>query len=147
MVHLSKRKLEKTDLIKLFKLFYEILNKSEDADDFLELAKDVLSPPEQIMIAKRIAIIYLLIKKVGTKDIVDYLKVSGSTVTKFNLLFWEKESRIIKVFKQTIRREKVKNMLTDILADFYIQPGLKIGHHQMAWEHKKRKEERKMIDV
>jgi len=57
MVHLSSYPLEKEKLLKLYRLFFEIIVKSGSRDNFIIVMNDILSPPEQIMIAKRIAII------------------------------------------------------------------------------------------
>ena len=64
MVNLTKKMLMRKKLVKINQLMFEILNKADDKDDFLGIIKDILSPPEQLMVAKRIAIIYLLLKGV-----------------------------------------------------------------------------------
>lgn len=147
MVHLSNKPLNKDKLLKLYQLFFEIINKTQNNDNFLELIKDILSPYEQIMVAKRIAIIYLLIKGHEQIAIAQYLRVSRATVSKFCLLFYEKESRIIKIIKSILRKEKIKKFLEDLFADILIQPGIKIGHWEAYWNHKRRQKEREMIDV
>ena len=88
MVNLTKKYVDEKKLVKINQLMFEILNKADDKDDFLELIKDILSPPEQLMVAKRIAIIYLLIKGVEPSLISKYLKSSRATVAKFSLLFY-----------------------------------------------------------
>jgi len=133
--------------MKLYKLLFEITNFAGDEDEFIDLIKEIISPSEQIMIAKRIAIIYLLTKNLEQTAISEYLNVSRATVAKFCLLFYEKESKIINVIKSLLSKEKITHFLEDLFADIFIQPGLKIGHWQMHWQHKKRQEERKMIDV
>lgn len=147
MVHLSNRPVDKDKLLKLYQLFFEIISQADDNEDFLDLIKDILSPPEQIMVAKRIAIIYLLTKGVEQIDIAQYLKVSRATVAKFSLLFYEKEAKIIRVIKSLLRKEKVTHFLEDLFADIFIQPGIKIGHWEEYWKHKRRQRERRMIDV
>lgn len=147
MVHISKYSIKQDIFIKLYRLFFEIINRSYDKDSFLLIIKDILSPPEQIMIAKRIAIIYLLIKGADHTTIASYLKVSRATVAKFSLLFYEKETKTIEIIKSLLAKEKVLNFLEDAFAGIFIQPGIKIGHWDSYWHHKKRQEERKMIDT
>lgn len=147
MVNLSKTPVDEKKLIKLYQLMFEIVNKAEDEKDFLELIKDILSPPEQLMVAKRIAIIYLLIKGVEQSSIAKYLKSSRATVAKFSLLFYDKETKLIGIIGELLNKEKVNHFLEDLFADIFIQPGLKIGHWQSYWDHKKRQRERKMIDA
>ncbi len=147
MVHLSPRPVQKNKLIKLYQLLFEITNSTNDQEEFIDLIKDILSPSEQIMVAKRIAIIYLLIKGLEQVVIAEYLCVSRATVAKFCLLFAEKESRIILIIKSILRKEKISHFFEDLFNDLFTQPGIKIGHWKNYWEHKKRKQERKMIDV
>jgi len=113
----------------------------------MELIQDILTPVEQIMIAKRIAIIYLLTKHVEQVVIADNIKVSRATVGKFNLLFYKKKTRLIKIIESFLNNEKIGHFFEDLFADIFIHPGIYIGHHKLKWEHEKRKEERKMIDV
>lgn len=146
MVNLSKIQVDEKKLIKLYQLMFEILNKADDKDDFFEIIKDILSPPEQLMIAKRIAIIYLLLKGVDHTTIAEYLRSSRATAAKFSLLFYDKESRLVGVISELLNQEKINNFFEDLFADIFIKPGLKIGHWQMHWDHKRRQKERAMID-
>ncbi|OGK14703.1 hypothetical protein A3C98_03540 [Candidatus Roizmanbacteria bacterium RIFCSPHIGHO2_02_FULL_37_15] len=147
MVHLSKQYLDKEKLRKLYQLFFELLSRSANKDNFLLIITDFISPPEQIMISKRIAIIYLLTKGLTSSVIADYLKVSKSTVSKYSLLFYEKETESIQIIRRIISKGKILGFIDDIFSDLLIQPGVKIGHWQLKHEHKRRKEERKALDV
>ncbi|PIP63641.1 hypothetical protein COW97_01460 [Candidatus Roizmanbacteria bacterium CG22_combo_CG10-13_8_21_14_all_34_12] len=147
MVNISKRPVDEEKLCKLYQLFFEVVNNTEDKDEFMELIQDILTPVEQIMIAKRIAIIYLLTKHVEQVVIADNIKVSRATVGKFNLLFYKKKTRLIKIIESFLNNEKIGHFFEDLFADIFIHPGIYIGHHKLKWEHEKRKEERKMIDV
>jgi len=147
MVHLSRFPIDDKKLSNVFSLLFEIVDSTSDQNDFLLLIKDIISPPEQIMVAKRMAIVYLLIKGVQNNDIVDYLKVSSATVAKFSLLFYEKDTLLILTIKRLLKKEKISNFFEDLFADLFIQPGIKIGHWQRHWQHKKRQIEREMIDT
>ena len=99
------------------------------------------------MLAKSIAIIYLLTKGLTPTIISDYLKVSRATIAKFSLLFYQKETKSIQMLKSMITKGKVLGFIEDMFSELYIQPGLKIGHHQLKYEHKKRKFERITLDI
>lgn len=146
MVNLSKIPVDQNKLSKLYHLLFEIVNTVGDKDDFLGLIKDILSPSEQLMIAKRIAIIYLLMKGVDQSAIAEYLKTSRATVAKFSLLFYDKETQLIAIISELLSKEKISHFLEDLFADLFIRPGIKIGHWQMYWDHKRKQTERKMID-
>jgi len=147
MVNLTKKYVDEKKIIKVNQLMFEILNKADDKDDFLAIIKDILSPPEQLMVAKRISIIYLLLKGIDQTSISCYLKCSRATVAKFSLLFYDKESKLIGVIGELLNQEKISHFFEDLFADIFIKPGLKIGHWQMHWDHKKRQTEREMIDA
>ena len=147
MVNLTKKYVDEKKLIKINQLMFEILNKADYKDDFLEIVKDILSPPEQLMVAKRIAIIYLLLKGVDHSTIARYLKSSRATVAKFSLLFYDKETKLIEIIGDLLNNENINHFFEDLFADIFISPGLKIGHWQMHWDHKRRQKERTMIDA
>jgi len=147
MVHLSRFPVDNKKLVKVFNLLFEIINHTNGQNEFFILIKDIISPSEQIMIAKRIAIIYLLMKRVNSGDIAEYLKVSRSTISKFSLLFYEKDTVLITTIKQLLKKENISNFFDDLFSDLFIQPGIKIGHWQQHWEHKKRQINREMLDT
>lgn len=142
---ISKRPIKEEMLIRLYRLFFEIITKADSKADFLLLMNEILSPTEKIMIAKRIGIVYLLIKKVDHRTIRDVLKVSTATTEKYALYFHNKNSYLVNIIRGMLIKEKTMGFLEDFLAGLMIQPGIKIGHHKLAWEHKKRQEERKTL--
>lgn len=145
MTRISKRKIPDKYLIKIYQLFFEVIARPSSKDNFLLLLDDIFSPTEKIMLAKRIGIIYLIIKKVDQRTIADILKVSTSTVSKFALIFNEKQSQLISLINTMLNKEKILNFMDDLLSDFFIQPGFKIGHYQSYLDHKRRQEERKIL--
>lgn len=147
MVNLTKKYVGEKKIIKVNQLMFEILNKARDKEDFLAIIKDILSPPEQLMVARRISIIYLLLKGIDQTSISRYLKCSRATVAKFSLLFYNKKSKVISVINELLSQKKISHFFEDLFADIFIQPGLKIGHWQMYWEHKRKQTERDMIDA
>lgn len=145
MVRTSKNKLSEKVLLRIYQLFFEIFARSNSNDKFLNLLDDILGPDEKTMIAKRVGIIYLLIKGCDIRTIASTLKVSTSTAVTYSRVFYHKDSHLVNVIKNMIKKEKVLGFIEDVFADLFIQPGIKIGHHEMKWEHKKRKEERKTL--
>ncbi|MDO8610559.1 MAG: Trp family transcriptional regulator [bacterium] len=145
MARISKKYINEQILIKLYRLFFEVISRFKDRDNFVEIIDEILSPTEKIMIAKRIGIIYLLIKKVDYRDIAEVLKVSTATVFYYAIHFDKKESQLVDTIKTMLVKEKVLGFLDDILSDIFIQPGLKIGHWQKYWDHKRKQNERKIL--
>lgn len=147
MTRISKKHIEEETIMKLYQLFFEVFSRSDDQEGFLSLINDILSPTEKIMIAKRMGIIYLLIKKVEIRTIADTLKVSTATVFFYSIVFEKKQARIIHIINQMLTKEKVLNFLDDFFADLIIRPGFLIGHHKLKWEHEKKQEQRKTLPV
>ena len=84
MAQVSKRYLNPKVEQQIFDTFVESftsLSSTQKATDFLY---DLLSPVEQIMLGKRLAIAYMVLKGYSQRSIADTLKVSQSTVTKVN---------------------------------------------------------------
>ncbi len=146
MVNISKRPVDEEKLFKLYQLFFEVVNNAGDKDEFMELIQDILTPVEQIMIAKRIAIIYLLIKNVEQVEIAQHIKVSRATVGKFNLLFYKKKTRLITVIESFLKSEKISHFFENLFADLFTHVGY-YHDRDLEWQREKRKKEQKMIDV
>lgn len=145
MVRNSKHPLSEGILLKMYRLFFEIFNRFDSQKNFLDLINDLFTPAEKIMVAKRVGIIYLLIKKVDYRDIAEVLKVSTSTITHYAYIFNNKESRVVEIIKNQLMKENVLNFLDDVFTDLFIQPGIKIGHWKSYWNHKRKQEERKTL--
>lgn len=145
MTRISKKSVDEKLLTKIYKLFYEVFSRYEGQEDFLSIIDDILSPTEKIMLAKRLAIIYLLIKKVDHRDITDTLKVSSATVVFYSAMFYKKNSRVANIINNMLKKEKVLNFLDDFFADIMISPGIYKGHWQSYWDHKRKQEDRKIL--
>ncbi len=145
MARISKKPISEKILIKIYRLFYEVFSRYESQEDFLLILEDILSPTEKIMIAKRIGIIYLLIKKADYRDISEVLKVSSATVVFYAATFYKRNSRVVNLINNMLKKEKVLNFLDDLFADLMIHPGVYKGHWQMHWDHKRKQVERKTL--
>jgi len=145
MTRISRIKLNDRVLKKLFWLFFEVVGKKKNVDEFNKTIYDLLSPVERVMIAKRIAVVYLLMKKIDYKTICNILKVSPSTVAKFNLLI-EKSNGIVPSFRIILRNEKI----TDFLEEIFLSirgPGVYGTNWSNAWQRKIRHEQKKRTGI
>ncbi|MEK7633483.1 MAG: Trp family transcriptional regulator [Patescibacteria group bacterium] len=147
MTRISKQFIKEEIITKLYRLFFEVFSRSNNQRSFLSLIDEILSPSEKIMIAKRLGMIYLLIKGVDYRTIAETLKVSTATVLFYSVVYKEKRTQITDLIEQMLKKEKVLNFLEDLFADLTIHPGIYIGHHKLKWEHEKKKEERKTLPV
>lgn len=146
MVNISKRLVDEKKLFKIYQLFYKVIDQATNKEEFFQLIQDIFSQSEQIMIAKRIGIIYLLIKNVHKTTISKYLKVSMATVDKYYFLYYKKKTALILIIESFLKSEKIGHFFEDLFADIFTHVGY-YPDQQLKWHHEKRKEERKMIDV
>ncbi len=145
MVQISKRKISDELFSKLFLLFFQIVGKKDNSDDFRQVVNDLFSPVERIMIAKRVAIIYLLLKQIDKATICTVLKVSSSTVAKYAILI-EKSEGIVPQFKKILKSEKIRIFLEDIINSFFA-PGAYGVNWKRAWKRKIVSEKRKQLGI
>lgn len=145
MTRISKQAVSEKILLRIYQLFFKVFNKSSSQDIFLTLIDDIFTPTEKIMMAKRIGIVYLLLKGIPQEAISNTLKVSSSTVATYALHYYQRNTKIVEIIKDLIFKEKTLGFLEDIFADLFIQPGIKIGHYKLKYEHQKRIKQRKLL--
>lgn len=145
MARISRFQLDDGTLDKLFNLFFTVVGKKNSFSEFKDIITDILSFTERVMIAKRIAIIYLLIKNIDHMSISETLKVSPSTVAKFHLIM-EKSTGVVPIFKRLIKTEKIGEFLEEIYLTLR-GPGTAGVNWSSAWQQKNKLEKRKKIGL
>ena len=142
MVRLSRKKIEKYIWNKLFHIFYIILNKKKNDEDFSNFILSIFSYPEEVMIIKRIGIIYLLLRKYEKYKICKVLSVSKASVNKYRLII-EKNKEIYSYFIRLIEKENLLNIFEEVFNSLY-GPGTYGIDWKAAWERKQKIEQRKI---
>ncbi|MCL4374953.1 Trp family transcriptional regulator [Patescibacteria group bacterium] len=139
MVYVSKKKLPDQIWEKIYQVFLKVMDSSVNAGKFHECVDEIFSPSEKIMIAKRITVIYLLVKGVDPPIIADTVKVSTATVAKFALLSFQPNSRLAELMRSLLKKEKLANFFENLAVDLLVRPGVKHGNYRRFWEHEKHK--------
>lgn len=134
MTRISRFRVDDDVLEKIFSLFFEVISKDKNEEEFQNIVHDLLSPAERIMIAKRVAIFYMLMKKLDYYNIAKSLKVSPSTIAKFNLVK-ENSRGIVSALKSTVRNEKIINFFEELILELR-RPGKYGVNWKNAWEEK-----------
>ena len=124
---------------------FEVISSMDDEENFTNIINELLSPTEKIMIAKRIAIIYLLIKKIDYINISDVIKVSSETIAKFHKIMIE-SGAIKTALKKLVANEKVKDFLEKLYLDLR-GPGTYGVNWSSAWRQKNEFERRKVKGI
>ncbi len=134
MIRISYLKIRREDYKKIFSIFYKVLGETENKDEFNRILFDLLTPTERIMLIKRIAIIFLLLKDVDYRMICKVLKVSNTTVNKYKLLI-EKSEGIVPALRNMVEQEKIWLFFEEIFSQIFY-PG-RIGiNWKGAWKTK-----------
>ncbi|PJA11372.1 hypothetical protein COX67_00140 [Candidatus Falkowbacteria bacterium CG_4_10_14_0_2_um_filter_36_22] len=141
MIRLSYLKIKEEDYNKIFSIFYKVIGETENKDEFNRILIDLLTPAERIMLIKRIAVIYLLLKDIDYLTICRVLKVSNGTVSKYRLLM-EDSKGIVPVIKKMIKNEKIWLFFEEIFSEIFY-PGLPGISWTASWEIRNKLENKK----
>ena len=123
MTRISKYRLTELVYDKLSILLFEVVAKKNSREDF-----------NKIMIAKRVVIIFLLMKNINYHTICDVVKVSSATVSKFHFIM-EKSDGIVPALKNLVRNDKIALFLQGFFNDLF-PPGVRGVNWKAAWQSK-----------
>ena len=141
MTRISRRPVKDHVIERIYELFFEAVGKKTKKQEFLEVIHDLLSPTERIMIAKRVTIIFLLMKKIDYQTISDVVKVSPSTIAKFQIIM-ENSKGIVKALQKILLNDKLVNILDEVVLAFK-GPGMHGTNWSSAWQRKNELERRR----
>lgn len=146
MAQVSKNPLRKHIEERIFEIFIEVvasLNKPQEISYFLT---DLLSPTEKVMLGKRLAIAYLILKNYDQRTICGMLKVSSGTVSRVNHNIQIQgrgyKGVINKIFakeKLTLTLEKLDSFLADLIPP---RPGSNWSRIKKEYYEEKRKKKK-----
>ena len=116
MTQVSKRYLSEKVQKRMYEIFVKAVIKAGSKGEAVHFLTDLLSPTEQIMLAKRLAIAYLLINtNMSQRDVSSLLKVSLTTVGKISLTLTVQGSGYRRIVKSLVDEEKVEEIMNKIL--------------------------------
>lgn len=140
MVNISRKILSKEKTSKIYRLFYEVSSFFQTRELFYKFIDELFTPKEKVIILKRVAIIYLLTKKMDQRSIARSLNLSIETVSKFSYAYNNKETEVVKIMRALITKEKTLDFMSDILATFFYPAIYSTGRYaRRRYEEEKRK--------
>ncbi len=145
MARISRFYLSQRTLQKMFDVFYEVLGRTKSKTEFLNIVDELVSPIEKIMIAKRIIVMYLLLREIDQRTICKTLKVSSATVAKFSLLLGN-SSYIRETLNSMVKRDKLKLLLEELYSSVFA-PGTVGADWKGAWKRQIDVERKKEIGI
>ncbi len=147
MAQVSKYPISNKVYERILEVFLKTLVKIESKDEANQFIKDFLTPVEQIMLSKRLAIAFLLEKDYDYRTIRRILRVSGATIARVNLMRKYGGQGYQKMINKLLREEKVNDFLLrvgEVLTGIPVK-GAKGGSEwrYLHYELKKKRSERK----
>ncbi|MBN1263716.1 MAG: hypothetical protein JW991_05165 [Candidatus Pacebacteria bacterium] len=118
MAQISKLQLRKEIEQRMYDVFFESLASQKNKDGIEKLLDDLLTPTEKVMLAKRLAIALLLLQNYQYRTIIDFLKVSFSTIHRVSLWLKTEGAGFRETLKTMEKKDRFRKMLEQI-ADFY----------------------------
>lgn len=140
MTQVSRIPLRKEIEQRVYEVLMESIAVARSRNTVTRLLDDLLSPTERLMIAKRLSIALLLLKKYDQRTISRWLKVSLGTVSKVSLALQKGRGGYQAVIGSILRKEELKALIEkidDALADMF-PPVSRDWHHwrRQRWEAK-----------
>jgi uncharacterized protein YerC len=126
----------------VYEVFIESVKNTKTPNEVVDFLNDLLSPVEKIMMAKRVAIAFLLLQDKYTYDQISRtVKVSRGTIAKIHAIFALQGKGYRKILGDILKRKNAKAALLELLDVMTPLPpkGVNLGE----WKKMKRKEKLK----
>lgn len=137
MTQVSKYPISKNVFDRIFEIFLrsfiKIKNK-EQADQFIS---NLLTPTEKIMLAKRLAIAFLLEKNYDYRTIQSIIRVSSPTITSVNMSLKYGSEGYRKLIAEIIKEEKLVSLLENSISKLLSMPS-SLEKRSGTWTYLKR---------
>lgn len=145
MVQISKQQLKNDLLEKLFSIMFDIIGARRNKTQFLHTFSSIFSLVEKVMIAKRIAVMYLLTKNVDHRTISKVLKVSPSTVAKFSIIL-QTNNELIGLLQTLAKSNDIDLFFAKVFSTLR-SPGQYGANWKNAWGLKRKIERREQEGI
>ena len=134
MAQVSKYPISKDVADRIFDIFIKSLIKIRDSRDAQNLASDLFSPTEKIMLAKRLAIAFLLMKDYEYREINKLLRVSLTTIASVSLSLKYGSNGYKTILERISKEEKLEDFFAGIAEKLLSLPAAG-GKGSGAWRY------------
>ncbi|MEK7470886.1 MAG: Trp family transcriptional regulator [Patescibacteria group bacterium] len=144
MTQVSKHFMSPVIEEKVYRVFIESVKNTKSSSEVVDFLNDLLSPVEKIMMAKRVAVAFLLLENKYTYvQISKTLKVSKGTIAKIHAVFALQGKGYKKILGDILKRKVAKSALSELLDILTPLPpkGANIGEWKKSKREKKWKRE------
>jgi uncharacterized protein YerC len=150
MTQVSRRPLSKGIFNRIFEIFISSFSHANNKNKARKFLSEVFSESEQIMIAKRLAIAFLLSKKYSFDSISHLLKVSNGTICNVNRFIKKDKSGYSEILKEVAREKSdTGNSLSYLLEmiNGFLPPAIGTNWKEENKKHYKRLRELDELDA
>ncbi len=124
---------------KVYEVFVESVKNTKTSGEVIDFLNDLLSPIEKIMMAKRVAVAFLLLEdKYTYAKISKAIKVSKGTIAKIHAVFALQGKGYRKTLGNILKRKVAKSALSELLD--ILTPLPPKGTKPEYWKYLKNKE-------
>lgn len=134
MTQVSRYPISKDIADRIFDIFIKSLIKIKDSTDAQNLADDLFSPTEKIMLAKRLAIAFLLMKGYEYREINKLLRVSLTTIASVNLSLKYGSNGYKAILERISKEEQLEEFFSGIAEKLLSIPA-STGKGSGAWRY------------
>jgi len=130
---------------RVYEVFIESVKNTKTSNEVIDFLNDLLSSDEKIMMAKRVAIAFLLLQdKYTYEEIAKTIKVSRGTIAKIHATFALQGKGYRKILGDILKRKNAKLALSELLDVITPLPpkGITIGYWKKMKHDEKLKRER-----
>lgn len=139
MIHISRRSVNPEVLERVFELIFSTLGRRRNKGEFETVITAVFSQTEKIMIGKRMAVYFLLVKNISWTDIAETLKVSISLISKCAMTL-QNNSEFTQIIKEMAARDIFSIKMQKIVNNILIKPGSSLSVWKSVWRRKRKTE-------
>ena len=140
MAQVSKHPLSPQIEKRVYEIFIDSIKNTKSSDEVVHFLNDLLSQVEKVMLAKRVAIAFLLIKGAYTyEQISRTIKVSYGTIAKVHAVLALQGEGYRKIIIDMLKKEALKMALAELTEVLTILPPK--GANWSRWKKEKLKKE------
>ncbi|MFH1833273.1 MAG: YerC/YecD family TrpR-related protein [Candidatus Levyibacteriota bacterium] len=136
MSQISKYPISKEIADRIFEVFLKTFVRIRDREEADQFISDLLTPTEKVMLAKRLAIAFLLEKGHDYRTIQEIIRVSAPTIASVNLARQYGSEGYKKLISKILKEEKLDEFLDSVVSKLLSIPSPK-GKGTGAWRYLK----------
>lgn len=140
MSQVSKYPISKQIADRIFEIFLKTFVKIRDTHEADQFISDLLTPTEKVMLAKRLAIAFLLEKNYDYQTIRQVLRVSAGTIAGVNIALKHGSKGYKNLIDKIMREEKLMSLLEQATIKLLSAPSA-LERGKGTWSYLKRQVE------